>query len=108
MTDVKRWANWDTRTMFCVDEAEPSDVGGYVQYVLASDYDALRAEVGRLRGLLREARDSVRNHWRKHLVGLRSAIRKDRLEIIAIETKREAELRDLRDRIDAALAVDKP
>lgn len=62
-------------------------------------------EIERLRGLLQEARDSVRKHWRGHVKGLERAIRLDRIDVIAIETKREAELRDLRDRIDCALGT---
>ena len=68
-----------------------------------SELASVRAENERLRGMLKEARDSVRHHWRKHVKGLERAIRANSPSVVLVETRREAELRGLRDRIDAAL-----
>lgn len=54
-------------------------------------------------GLLRESRESVRKHLHKHQKGLQAAIRRDALDVVALETKRVGELEDLLTRIDSAI-----
>lgn len=99
------WATLEEALNALIPKRGEDEFGEGIAYALREYMIPANAEIERLRGLLQEARDSVRKHWRGHVKGLERAIRLDRIDVIAIETKREAELRDLRDRIDCALGT---
>lgn len=60
MNEIRYWVHdWDTYSGGPPDGATPEQTPHYFEVVRASDFDALRAEVERLRALLKSARPYV-------------------------------------------------